>query len=159
MLRIQHARFRVAELLEEVAERVDVLAAGHGVVVETRTRGGAWLVGDRRRLAQVLTNLASNATRHTPPGGRIVLTADVAADGSAELGVLDDGVGIDEDAVPRLLRPFECAGPAAGAGLGLAIASELVQAHGGSLDLSRRPSGGTHARARIPALGAALVQS
>ena len=61
--------------------------------------------------------------------------------------------------MPRLLRPFECAGPAAGTGLGLAIACELVQAHGGSLDLSRRPSGGTHARARIPALGAALVQS
>ena len=88
VLRMRHARFRVASLLAEVAERVDVLAAGLGVVVETRVLGGEWLVGDRRRLAQVLTNLATNATRHTPPGGRIVLTAEVAADGSAELGVV-----------------------------------------------------------------------
>ena len=59
------------ELLDEVAERVDALAAGRGVGSgRPRLAGGAWLVGDRRRLAQVLTNLTTNATRHTPPGGR-----------------------------------------------------------------------------------------
>jgi two-component system sensor histidine kinase CreC len=88
----------------------------------------------------------------------VVLAAAQDADGATVLTVTDDGVGIDEGEVPRLLRAFECSGPSAGSGLGLAIASELVQAHGGRLDLARRPEGGTVARAWIPVLRPALLE-
>jgi two-component system sensor histidine kinase BaeS len=116
------------------------------------------VVGDRRRLAQVLTNLTTNATRHTPSGGTVELRAEVADDGAVELTVTDEGTGIDEAELPRLMRAFEHGGPSGGTGLGLAIAGELVQAHGGTLALARRPGGGTIARACIPALRPALVE-
>jgi two-component system sensor histidine kinase BaeS len=157
-LRVTPAPFPVHELLDEVAERVAELAAGRGVELAVDAPPDAVMVGDRRRLAQVLTNLTTNATRHTPPGGTVALGAAVAEDGSVELTVTDDGVGIDEDELPRLLRPFEHAGPAGGTGLGLAIAGELVHAHGGTLALARRPGGGTVARASIPASRPALLE-
>jgi len=157
-LRVTPAPFPVRELLDEVAERVGALAAGRGVELTVADSPPAVVVGDRRRLAQVLTNLTTNATRHTPAGGTVELRAAVAADGAVELTVTDDGVGIDEAELPRLLRAFEHAGRSGGTGLGLAIAGELVHAHGGSLDLARRPGGGTVARACIPALRPALLE-
>jgi two-component system sensor histidine kinase BaeS len=157
-LRVTPAPFPVGELLGEVAERVGALAAGRGVQLVAEAPPERVMVGDRRRLAQVLTNLTTNATKHSPVGGRVVLRAEVAHDGSAELTVSDEGSGIDVDDLPRLLRAFEHGGPSGGTGLGLAIAGELVQAHGGTVDLARRPGGGTVARARIPALRPALLE-
>jgi two-component system phosphate regulon sensor histidine kinase PhoR len=88
---------------------------------------------DRARL--VLTNLAHNAVKFTPPGGRIVVAARVAGD-EVIFSVEDTGVGIPAEDLPRIFERFYKADRArsgGGTGLGLAIAKHLVQGHGGRI--------------------------
>jgi two-component system OmpR family sensor kinase/two-component system sensor histidine kinase BaeS len=101
------------------------------------------LVGDPQRLGQVLTNLLTNALRHTPAGGRVTLGAEgFAGDGAppaVRLWVADTGEGIAAEDLPRIFDRFWRGDPArsheagAGMGLGLAIARGLVEAHGGRM--------------------------
>ena len=91
--------------------------------------------GDPVRLAQVLGNLLDNACKYTPDGGTIELMAALAGD-SVVLTVSDSGIGIAADALPYVFEPFTQGshgnGPrGSGLGLGLAVASDLVEAHGG----------------------------
>ncbi|MGD8626498.1 MAG: ATP-binding protein [Anaerolineae bacterium] len=92
---------------------------------------------DRARL--VLTNLAHNAIKFTPPGGRIVVGARMAAEDGVEevvISVQDSGVGIPADDLPRIFERFYKADRArsgGGTGLGLAIAKHIVQGHGGRI--------------------------
>ena len=103
--------------------------------------------GDRDRLAQVLTNLLDNALKHTPPGGRVVLAArsveepSVRGDTAKALGqisVADTGAGIPSEELSRIFERFYRGDKSRtregkGAGLGLAIAKEIVVAHGGQI--------------------------
>jgi PAS domain S-box-containing protein len=93
--------------------------------------------GDATRLLQVLRNLLSNAIRHTPPGGRIVVSAATPQVGRVELTVADSGAGIAPETLQRLFQPFEQgvaqAGRRAGLGLGLAISRGIVEAHDGAI--------------------------
>ena len=121
---------------------------------------------DRVRLHQVLWNLLSNARRHTPKGGRIsVLTKDGDAS-HVRLAVQDDGEGIEPEFLPRLFVPFT-QGPFAhsalqppgapggrrrgGLGLGLSICRGVIEAHGGTIDVSSAGFGcGTTFEIRLP---------
>ncbi len=149
-LRVTPAPVDLGGLLAEVEERLRPLAAERGVRLSS-SDPDAVILGDRRRLVQVLTNLGVNAVRHTPPGGAVDVTAAVDPQ-VARITVADTGSGIDPAEIERLLRPFEHGdGPASGSGLGLAIARELTAAHGGVLELGPRVGGGTVATVAIPA--------
>ena len=96
--------------------------------------------GDEHRLHQVLVNLMSNATRHTPKDTTVtVALADGAQPGTVELSVTDDGPGIPPELQPALFERFvrgdSSRSRAAGStGLGLAIVDAVTTAHGGSID-------------------------
>jgi signal transduction histidine kinase len=101
---------------------------------------------DQRRVAQILRNLVRNAIQHTPAGGSVCLTADVHPD-TVEVHVRDTGRGIDSDHLPYLFERFYRADPSrsratGGAGLGLAITRQLVEAHGGSIHAESTPGEG-----------------
>jgi signal transduction histidine kinase len=94
---------------------------------------------DPGRMTQVLTNILDNATRHTPEGGRILLSAR-QVDNNVELSVQDSGPGVSADVLERIFERFyrtdssrQRDGETGGSGLGLAIAKSIVQAHGGQL--------------------------
>jgi PAS domain S-box-containing protein len=89
---------------------------------------------DARRVVQVLENLVSNAVKHTAPGGEIHISAD-SADGEVRIAVRDTGSGIPAENLPHLFDRFWQARGArrGGAGLGLAIAKGIVEAHGGRI--------------------------
>ena len=89
---------------------------------------------DPRRIVQVLENLVSNAVKHTAPGGEIHVRA-AAADGEVHIAVRDTGSGIPAENLPHLFDRFWQARGArrGGAGLGLAIAKGIVEAHGGRI--------------------------
>jgi signal transduction histidine kinase len=110
------------------------------------------VVGDTVRLTQVLDNLVSNAVRHTPSGGRIVLTVR-RTEAQATLTVADTGEGIPEDALSRIFERFYRGDRARGGestGLGLAIVQEIVRAHGGTVDVKSVEGIGTQFSVRLP---------
>ena len=92
---------------------------------------------DRVRIEQVLANLVDNAIRYTPPGGRVVVAARQGA-GSIQVDVTDTGPGIPPEALPRVFDRLYRVDPSrdrgtGGSGLGLTIARQLVEAHGGTI--------------------------
>ncbi len=136
-----------ADLLEDVAARFAGAAAEAGVVLKvTPNDESPDLLVDPDRLEGVLSNLTANALRHTPAGGHVTLSA-TAASGGTTLTVADTGEGIAAADLPfvfdRFWRGDRARGRTAGAGLGLAIARQLVVAHGGRIDVSSAAGEGT----------------
>jgi PAS domain S-box-containing protein len=95
---------------------------------------GATVLGDRERLLEVLSNLLDNGVKFTDPGGRLRVEVEVRGR-EAVFSVSDTGIGIAPEQVPHLFDRYVQAHRErrAGAGLGLAIAKEIVEAHGGSI--------------------------
>src|SRR5205814_8692460 len=104
---------------------------------------------DPIRLNEVLANLVSNALRHTPPRGSIILSADRDASGIA-FAVADTGAGIAEDELPHVFDRFAKSADPRGTGLGLPIAKAIVEAHGGTIDIRSEPGTGTTVRLVVP---------
>src|SRR5207245_11088537 len=103
------------------------------------------------RVGPVLANRLSNAIRHRPPGGSVVVSAEPADGGRAvAFSVLDTGPGIEPDVLPHVFDRFVRAADSGGAGLGLAIARSLVEAHGGEISAESPPGGGTTMRFVLP---------
>ena len=98
-------------------------------------------------------NLLSNASRYSPAGGTITLGASAAPQGFVRFFVHDGGGAIPPEAIPRLFERFyRVPGqPKPGAGIGLAIAREIVVAHGGSIACSSAPGAGTEFHFLVPA--------
>jgi two-component system sensor histidine kinase BaeS len=104
---------------------------------------------DPARLQSVLSNLVTNALRHTPAGGSVTITAAVAGD-HVEVRVADTGSGIPAEMLPHVFDRFVKDAASGGSGLGLAIARDLVRAHGGTIAATAGPSGGTVVRFTLP---------
>ncbi len=121
---------------------------------------GVWISGDPDRLQQAVGNLLSNAARYTPEGGRVAVAVR-REDDQAVVEVSDTGVGIAEEDLPRVFQRFWRAGSArdrasGGLGIGLAVVKEIVERHGGTVGVSRRPGGGTTFALRFPLYAAML---
>jgi cell cycle sensor histidine kinase DivJ len=112
------------------------------------------IVADKRACKQILINLLSNAIKFTDRGGRVQVSA--AAEGAAiAIAVEDNGIGIGEDDLPRIGRPFYQARASYdrrhdGTGLGLSIVKGLVALHGGEVVISSRVGEGTRITVRLP---------
>ncbi len=118
----------------------------------------AQILLNRARMEQVLGNLLSNALRHTPPKGKVELAVGRRDDArSVLIEVSDTGEGIPEESLPFVFDRFYRADRSrsrerGGTGLGLAITRELVEAHGGSIEVSNRQGGGTVFSIELPSL-------
>jgi len=115
-----------------------------------------WIDGDRVRLAQVLSNLLSNAAKYTPDAGRITLTAERRGD-DIEVVVTDNGYGIPRERLESIFDMFTqldipLAKHADGLGIGLSLAKGLVALHRGTIEArSDGPGRGSEFRVRLPA--------
>lgn len=112
---------------------------------------------DDRRLRQMLDNLLDNSARYTDAGGSVQVELARDADGDAELVVEDSAPGVPPSALPHLLeRHFRADhGRGDGAGIGLAIVRNIVEAHGGTISVEASALGGLRVRVRLPAGGVA----
>ncbi|MBX7201187.1 MAG: HAMP domain-containing histidine kinase [Rhodospirillaceae bacterium] len=115
------------------------------------------VMADALKLDQVLLNILSNAVKFTPPGGRISIDASRNAAGLA-IVVADTGVGISEDELAEVLKPFVQGRDSErrlvrGTGLGLPLADQMMKLHGGSLALASRRGEGTVVTLQLPAAG------
>jgi signal transduction histidine kinase len=159
-----------AQALTLRVSSVDLLELAHQTVLElqpaaesraiTLSVEGASAVirGDPDRLRQVLINLLDNAVRYSPPGGRVTLRVTPGSPRAA-VAVSDDGPGIPPAELPHVFERFYRADrsrqrvdTAGGAGLGLAIARTLVEAHGGAITLDSCIGAGTTVTFTLPAV-------
>jgi signal transduction histidine kinase len=128
----------VAELVEETAEAFRPAAQERGLTIVERVAPSLPPVhASPERLQRVLYNLLENAVAHTPAGGTVTVGV-TGADGAVQFEVADSGPGIAADEAGRVFDRFyrggrEASRPAGGAGLGLAIARAIVEAHGGRI--------------------------
>jgi signal transduction histidine kinase len=125
----------VNAVLQEAADRTRASSERH--TVTTRLDLAEPVVScDEDRLAQIISNLLTNAVKYSPDGGEIVVTSRVI-DSFVQIGVRDHGVGIAPDFVKRLFNRYEryekTSGKVIGTGLGLAIAKQIVEMHGGRI--------------------------
>ena len=108
------------------------------------------VIADPQRTAQVLANLLTNALRHTPSGGEVVLWADVTDSRHVTMQVRDTGEGIPEEVLPHIFTRFYRGDPSrrikegSGSGVGLTIAKHFVEAQGGQIGVESRVGEGSH---------------
>jgi two-component system, OmpR family, sensor kinase len=149
-LPLQRETVSVRELLARVADRYRRQAEANDRSVDVTAPDGLHLQGDVLRLEQALGNVVDNAVRHG--GGAIRLSA-VDQNGSVELHVVDEGSGFPPDFLPHAFERFsrpDDARTGGGAGLGLAIAAVIAEAHGGSAHVANRDGAGADVWLAIP---------
>jgi hypothetical protein len=142
---IRPAAVELPSLLDEAVDAFELQAAPASVALVAECSPDLPPVaGDRDRLAQVLSNLLSNAIKFTPAGGHVRVRA-ARRDDAVQVSVEDSGAGIPAEKLPYVFDRFWQAEHAArsGAGLGLAIAKGIVDAHGGTIWAESMSSSGS----------------
>jgi signal transduction histidine kinase len=145
----------VAQICKEAAECFRDAVERKGIEFAVRIeRHAGKLLGDRRRLRQALDNVLKNAFAYTEEGGRVLLHAG-GTRAVAEITISDNGRGIPAADQTRVFDRFNRAtapatGDEAALGLGLPLAKQFVEAHGGRIDLVSEPGQGTTVTFRLP---------
>jgi signal transduction histidine kinase len=153
----------VAPLLHAVARALAQDIAARGVWVDVLPLQPELQASiDYDRFRQILTNLLGNAVKFTPPGGRVEIGACLVGHGGVRFSVRDNGIGMRPEDLDRALEPFvqlksESNEHPRGAGLGLPIAKQLVEAHDGELKLSSTYGQGTEVIILLPEGSARLA--
>jgi signal transduction histidine kinase len=138
----------------EVLDVGSRLAQETGVSLRLTEAEPLTVIGNARSLRRALLNLVDNAVKYTPAGGKVELALS-RHDGRAELSVQDTGTGIEASQLERIFQPFVRLDEArvraqSGAGLGLAIARSIFEAHGGELGVESTPGAGSRFTIRLP---------
>jgi signal transduction histidine kinase len=139
-------------LAGEVVAAFRPQAEAAGVILRAEVADDVPLVDvDPLRIREVLTNLTSNALRHTPGGGSVRILVSLDAEGKRTvLSVADTGRGILPEDLPRVFDRFYKSDDSTGSGLGLAIAKNLVTAHGGEIRAESTLGQGSTVRFMLP---------
>ena len=158
---LHRGRVAAGRLIGDAVAQANPRAREHGVTLVVPTVGeGLQVVADAERLQLVFTNLLVNAIRHSPAGGTVVLGAE-AVEGVVRFEVADQGEGIGPEHVAHVFdRFYRVPGaPPGGVGLGLAIARELVVAHGGEIGVDSRPHAGSRFWFTVPRVAPRIAQN
>jgi PAS domain S-box-containing protein len=152
-LELRRRPVELAKIAGDVVERFKLDPDGHTFGISF-PQAFPEVYADADKVAQVLTNLVENAVKYSD-GGEVTVIGEVV-DGSAEVAVRDQGVGIPADQIPLIFTKFYRRGgrgAPSGTGLGLYIARGLVEAHGGRISVSSEVGRGTEVRFRLPLTG------
>ncbi len=147
--------FDLSGLVEGVVEKMKITANNLNLTLFYNSKGEVGsFYGDKDKLEQVITNIVSNAVKYTPEGGTIEVVCG-ARYTEAFIQVTDNGIGIPQKDLPRIFERFYRVDKArsresGGTGLGLAIAKELVEIHGGKIDIRSKEGKGTSVIITLP---------
>ncbi len=156
-IRLDLSDIRIGRFLNDAMRVVSARADDKKLTLTPDIPHGIRLTADNRLLKQIVLNLLSNAVKFTPEGGRITIRARRAA-GWVRIAIADTGIGIPNDALAKLGRPFEqvesqLTKSHQGSGLGLAIAGSLTELHGGTMRIRSTLGRGTFVLLRLPMAG------
>jgi two-component system, OmpR family, sensor histidine kinase BaeS len=157
-LKLEKEPTDIAALAHDVAAAFAGEAAAGDITIQVRDDARRSIAIDPLRIREVLTNLVSNALRHSGAGGTITIAIAAAASGSAKssvagglaVAVTDTGAGMTAEEAQRAFDRFYKGPGSRGSGLGLAIARGLVAAHGGTIDITSEPGRGTTITFTLP---------
>ena len=161
LARMQSGQFKLArapvnlsELLGHCHELFNIQAQEKGIILKTEAGPPATVVGDVDRLEQLFNNLLGNAIKNSPAGSEVRLTGGKTSGDYVEIKVKDSGSGIPPEQLPYVFERFyQVTGVRTGVGLGLAIAREIVLAHGGTIEAKSEPGEGAEFIVRLPSAG------
>ena len=141
-------------LLKKVGEDMAILSQEKGLRWTLRLNGPLTIEGDLDLLRRLFLNLADNAVRYTPHGGEVSIAAE-AVDATALVSFSDSGIGIATDHIPHIFERFYRVDKArsrsdGGSGLGLAICKQIVELHGGQIEVHSREDKGSTFTVRLP---------
>jgi signal transduction histidine kinase len=145
-MHVARAPIDVVHVVEAAAETVRPAALARGLQFDVEREPGEYEIeGDYDRLKQVVCNLLTNAIKFTPSGGRVALALRRTPT-TIDVIVRDTGCGMAADLLPHVFERFRqgdrtIGGPAAGLGLGLAIADHIVRLHGGTIEAASDGAG------------------
>src|SRR5678816_3861047 len=137
-MELELAPFDLPLAIDNARTFVRERAVKHGITLDVNVDDQLGdIVGDERKIKQILLNLLSNAVKFTPEGGRIGISA-VKTDNGAEISVSDTGIGIAREDQPKIFEEFRQVGSDSthkieGTGLGLTLAKKFVELHGGKI--------------------------
>lgn len=149
---------RLSEIAIDVADSEQLASAEHEVEITVEMDPALEVRADGEQIHRILTNLVRNARQAIQASrkpGRIRITSDEDEE-AWWIRITDSGPGLPKKALDHLFQPFQGGASRGGAGLGLAIAAELVRGHGGKLELLRSGEGGTEFAIRLPKTGISL---
>jgi signal transduction histidine kinase len=151
---LHEAVMALDELADEIRVVLQPLAAKRGVELTVDGASNLHLYVDAIKLKQILLNLGANAIKFTPSGGHVRIGSHCNHEGVV-LEVRDDGIGIPAVMLDKVLEPFvqvenEFSRTQSGTGLGLPLTKQLIELHGGTLELLSTEGEGTTARAIFP---------
>ncbi|TAN56634.1 MAG: HAMP domain-containing histidine kinase, partial [Magnetospirillum sp.] len=155
-LSLDESAFDLAEMLNDAMVMVHPRAEAAGITLHTTIEPeGLRLSADRRRLMQAIINLSTNAVKYNHPGGRVAVSARLDHDGNGVITVTDNGIGMTPEDLKTAMAPFGRVGapsgpPVEGTGLGLPLATRIIELHGGVLTLDSTPGTGTTATITLP---------
>jgi len=155
-LELREEVFDLIQCLQECVQMCRGPADDGGVAMKLSSPGaGVYVFGDERLLRQLILNLVSNAVKFTPAGGQVLVGLRAGVAEGILIDVADTGIGIPNEHLERVLRPFEQVERAlsrrhGGTGLGLPFAKKIAELHGGSIKLDSEVDMGTHVSVRLP---------
>ena len=159
--RLERVPFDVAVLMDELAETAEVIADKQGVSIKCCMEGSRWrVIGSRKHLRRICTNIIFNAVKFTPAGGTVTIgcraLSGAAGHMELEFSCRDTGRGMSEDFQKHVFEPFLQEDSSAarttyqGTGLGLVITKQLVELMGGSIAFVSEQGKGTTFTVKIP---------
>jgi len=162
-LALKRNRMDLRDVAGEAMQVVRPLAGPNHVLTLETPEVPVIVLGDADRIKTIISNLLENAIKYSPNGGRVLCIVSTA-DAVAILRVVDDGVGIAREEVPRLFNRFERiehrdTSQVGGTGLGLYLSRELARQHGGDIHVESRPHSGSTFALTLPLVVTAPIVS
>ncbi|MDB4960964.1 MAG: histidine kinase [Myxococcales bacterium] len=163
-LSLDRSALSLADVVASEVATFQPQAGRRGISIQLDQSGESVVVGDRKKIRQIVSSLLSNAVKFTPDHGRVGVEvrqgplapgAEVVAAGAVQLVVRDSGIGISRDQVAKIFEPFFQVDSSStrafgGTGLGLTLAKAYVEAHGGRIWVDTTPGQGSTFVATFP---------
>lgn len=160
-LNVQEIEF--GQLMHRIIDGLSAEAASGGIEITNDVQQDGFRVRvDERKISRAMSNLLSNAVKFTEPGGKVRLQMASGENETLMLSIVDSGIGISPEDLPRIMEPFEQADSSLsrgfeGLGLGIPLARALIQLHGGNIDLTSELGRGTTVQVTLPVISGDLA--